>query len=55
MKDYLPYLLILIPISFVLGGVYLATCGVQGWGWLIFGGLATSGISIKTSKSKKRK
>jgi len=55
MKEYLPYLLILVPISFILGGVYLAINGVEGWGWLIFGGIITSSISIKTSGSKKRK
>ena len=55
MRNYLVYLIILIPISFVLGGVYLAISGVEGWGWLILCGLLTSSVSIKTSKSKKGK
>ena len=55
MREYLPYLIILIPISFVLGGIYLAMSGVEGWGWLIFCAFATSSITIKTSKGKKKK
>ena len=56
MKENLVYLIILIPITFVLGGIYLAMNGIEGWGWLIFGGLVTSsGISIKTRTSKKKR
>ena len=54
MKNILPYFIILIPLSFVAGGIFLAINGIGGWGWLIFCGLCTSGISIKTTTKKKK-
>jgi len=47
-----------IGIILVLGGIYLATLNVAGWGWLIFlGSIRTifTSIKITTNKSEKDK
>ncbi len=54
MKNNLSYFIILIPLSFIAGGIYMAINGIEEWGWLIFCGLLTSSISIKISDKKKK-
>jgi hypothetical protein len=41
----------LVAIVCILGGIFLAVKGIQGWGWLIFGGLCVT--SVPNGKTKK--
>ncbi len=50
MKKVLPYLIILVPISFLVGTILLALNGIKGWGWMLVGAIITSAIEIKTKK-----
>lgn len=40
MKNFMIWVIAcLVSLSFLAGGIYLAVLGIQGWGWLIFGGI----------------
>ena len=43
-----------LSVVLVLGGIYLATQGMSGWGWLVFLG-AAQGVSVELSKKGEKK
>ena len=41
----------IIAIILVLGGIYMSTKGIQGWGWLVFlGAMICAPSVVKESK-----